>query len=86
MFNREDKFYGLNEQESNEFLAWLNHDEAKHLWSVVEKMTKDSDRNALQTPSEKEEWNAYTGKQQRFIGEGIAFRKIANLKQLLGQD
>ena len=80
---KENTVYGLDKQEAEELLAWLHHDEAKYLWRVLDNMAASADKQALQTPKSGQDWLGYTGNQQRFIGEGIAFRKVANIKEAL---
>ena len=87
MFDKKEvNFNGLNRQEESEFLAWLNHDEAKYLWRVLDTFASNADRGALQPPSDKVDWNKYTAEQQRQIGQGIAYRRVAEMKRALSED
>jgi len=84
MFEKKDPtFYGLEKAEVEAYTAWLNQEEGKLHERVIEGMAKDADANALQSPVNGQDWNLYTAQQQQFIGQGLAYRRVATMKRAL---
>jgi len=76
----------LTDEEVASCSAWIDQDEAKTFYKILNALIVGAERNAMNDPDEGSDFNIFCMERERYLGERKGLKKIAHLSNVLREE